>query len=517
MLYVRTFCYILALVLLIGPTAVHAQNGDYEEWLRDQEERYQNFLDEQDEAFMEFLEEQWSAYDIDRGPASQIDTKPITLPEAEPAESQPTPAEPDAETQPDREAPEEATELDAPEETPDPDPTPEAPAPDAGEPDAGERADALPRSARLSFHGTPTLLPYDASFTPSLREAPSKSSIATFWGNLAETDYEALIETLHEQRRDLNLSDWGYYQYVRTAAATLYDDSDTSLSNSATLWTWFVMMQSGYDARVGYANESVLLLLPAEQRLYGHPFMETEGQRYYVLNKDAHRIEAFTTYEGSHEAATQKLSFASPQLPHLGDSTSSRTISFSYQGSDYEFEIDYNSALVNYLQSYPTVELGMTFEAPMSDTARNSLQDALMPHLEERSPREALNFLLRFVQYATEYETDEEQFGETRFMFPEEALAATATDCDDRAPLFAYLARTLLGYETIGLLWEGEPGHAAVAIGTTDDLQATASDRTYTVDGHTYILADPTFIGANLGMEMPFIENRKPQIVASSR
>jgi hypothetical protein len=122
-----------------------------------------------------------------------------------------------------------------------------------------------------------------------------------------------------------------------------------------------------------------------------------------------------------------------------------------------------------------------------------------------------LTFLLRFVQFATEYKRDREHFGEERFLFPEESLAAAASDCEDRAVLFAYLVRTLMERQVVGLQW---PGHVATAVKIGTGLEAAPDDWTVSVGGATYIMADPTFIGSSPGMEMPFVEGKEPDILS---
>ena len=62
----------------------------------------------------------------------------------------------------------------------------------------------------------------------------------------------------------------------------------------------------------------------------------------------------------------------------------------------------------------------------------------------------------------------------------------------------------------MGLEW---PAHIATAVRVGEGLEAASEDRTLTVDGATYIMADPTYIGSSLGMEMPLVENKDPDII----
>jgi hypothetical protein len=313
------------------------------------------------------------------------------------------------------------------------------------------------------------------------------------------------------RRDELGLSDWGYYVYLRDLGNRLYEKKGRPVgSNAATLWTWFMMMKSGYAVRVGYRDDNVFLLLPVDAQIYDRPQMYLNDQRYYLM-VDEGGGGSLRTYEGQHEEADQVLSIDEQAPPTLEGPTEKRSASFSYDGERYNIEFAYDTAVLDYLRAYPNVELSVLFRSGVSSTAKSSLEDALAPHLKGQSAREALTFLLRFVQFATKYKRDRENFGEERYLFPEESLAVSASDCEDRAVLFAYLVRTLLDRRVVGLEWSS---HIATAVKAGGGLEATSEDRTLTVDGTTYIMADPTYIGSSLGMEMPFVEGKAPGVIA---
>ncbi len=103
---------------------------------------------------------------------------------------------------------------------------------------------------------------------------------------------------------------------------------------------------------------------------------------------------------------------------------------------------------------------------------------------------------LHFVQYATGYETDLEQFGYQKFFFPEEDLHYGYTDCADRAIFFSYLVKNLLGLKVIGLEY---PDHLSTAVEFTTEVSGD-----YVMYGNEkYIICDPTYIGAPIGEAMP--------------
>lgn len=507
---------------LLGTSVVYGQEDDYEEWKQKQEEQYQDYLNQQDKAFLKFLKKQWTDVEVRSRMGSPIDNKPEDIPTIGTVDSDPGPSDPSIGPPPSGTAPEQASpESQAEEETaatneptrqPEPDPVQEPSPQENPQPRQSQQpgGEANLSEVSLSFFGIDTVLPYSSSLVPSMEGAPGKESIRTFWRSVAEQDYSATLDAVQQEREDLNLSDWGYYVYVRDVANQLYQRNGVAVgSNEATLWTWFMLMKSGYSVRVGYRDNNVFLMLPVNGQIFNRPQLQIDGQKYYLMVEEG--SGSLRTYEGQHETADAALKLDEAVLPEFGASAKSRSASFSYDDQRFNVEFEYSPAVLDYLEAYPNVELEVLFRTGVSPVASASLRNALQPHVEDRTPRDALNFLLRFTQFATDYKRDRDNFGEERFLFAEESLAASASDCEDRAVLYAYLVRDLLGREMVALKW---PSHVATAVKAGNGLEATSDDRTLTIDGETYIMADPTYIGSSLGMEMPFVEGKDPEVIA---
>ena len=507
---------VLSAGALVNPSPAQER---FEEWLEEERSEYQTHLNEQDAAFQAFLSDRWNDVEVDRSAAPDVTDKPRKAPRATSAE---------ASKEGSADSPGEKTVRSNTERSDESRPAPaameEAPSDASARPpeerasdkaaESAEETSALERELSLSFYDTPVKVPYASALAPTLDGAPRPGRISAFWEEMAAAPYEPLVDAVQEQRDVLDLGDWGYYRYLRHLAGRLYEaEGQTEPEASAELWTWFMLVQSGYDARVAYQEETAHVLLPIDQKLYNKPKVELEGRSYYLATGPERLEGGVRTYEGTHERASERLELEEHAPPALAGEAASRTVSFPHDGQQYEVDVAYNTAVVDYLSDYPTAELSITFEAGMSPTARSSLAEALGPHLEGRPPRDALNFLLRFVQFATAYETDHENFGETRFLFPEESLAAEASDCDDRAPLFAYLVRTFVERDVVGLKWSGTPGHVATAVRSGGGLDPAPDDRTMRVDGDTYILADPTYLRGTLGMQMPFLGGHSPTVI----
>ena len=527
--FLGLLAFLFSAAAFLLPSHAAAQKESYEEWRQKQRQEYGKFLTRQDEAFLKFLKQEWTRVEVDAAAVSPIDNKPRQIPRVNANDVPPEtlgkePSKPDLPRDDTRRKPSSSTDRSSQNENsaPTKDPLVEdggsesSPNPKVGSNLTENRSPApeqregppesLEREASFSFFGTSATVPYRSAAAPRLEGAPSKSSIRHFWKKMAKGPYRPTLGAIQKQREELGLSDWGYYLYLRRLSGQLYGDESP---NEQALWTWFALMKSGYAARVGYRQGEVFLMLPVEEKIFSRPQMHIGGQRYYLM------VEAgggsLRTYEGQHEGARRAFRLDEKTLPDLGSESRTRAVEFSFQGQRRSLEISYSPATAEYLRAYPDVELRVLMEAGVSPTAEASLKKALRPLLADLGPRASANLLLKFSQFATGYKRDREHFGEERYLFPEESLASDYSDCEDRAVLLAYLVRELLGREVIGLQW---PNHVALAVRAEGELSATGSDQTVTNGGDTYIYADPTYLGSDIGMKMPLVEGQEPETIS---
>lgn len=91
-------------------------------------------------------------------------------------------------------------------------------------------------------------------------------------------------------------------------------------------------------------------------------------------------------------------------------------------------------------------------------------------------------------------------------LFAEETLFYPYCDCEDRAILFTRLVRDLLGLKTILVYY---PGHLASAVCFSENVPGD-----YVVlNGKRFVVSDPTYIGAPVGMTMPDMDNNAASVI----
>ena len=109
-----------------------------------------------------------------------------------------------------------------------------------------------------------------------------------------------------------------------------------------------------------------------------------------------------------------------------------------------------------------------------------------------------------------EYEYDNKVWGHDRAFFSEESLYYPYCDCEDRSILFSRLVRDLVGLDVILVYY---PGHLASAVRFDEDLPGD-----YIALNHRkYMVCDPTYIGASIGMSMPNMDNQTAKVILLKR
>jgi hypothetical protein len=231
------------------------------------------------------------------------------------------------------------------------------------------------------------------------------------------------------------------------------------------------------------------------------------GKRFYVVQFDdpQERIGSLFTYDGDYPGVSKRMNLAVTRPVALAAAPTERTFTFFEGTTRYTITVPVNRNAIAYYEFYPQTDFPVYPTAKGSEATLEALKSQLRAVISGKTPTDAARILLRFVQTAFAYKTDQDQFGREKWMMPEETLYYPYSDCDDRAILYAYLVRELLGLEVVGLLY---PSHLTTAI-----LLPGVPGDTFLHNGKRYLAADPTYIGADLGMTMPQLRGERPQVI----
>lgn len=362
----------------------------------------------------------------------------------------------------------------------------------------------LNRQADVDYFGSRFPLYYNAAISFDFRGKLNERLIGDAWSQLDNGEYELLLYQFVRQANAQNLNDWGYCQLLNQAAKSIYPGD----INAQTMFSLFFLSKSGYVVGVSYHADQLYLMFPSLQTIYGTTFLRGQDYKYYIidLNGGSPQLNEGKVFNKTYPNADRIINFRFFQTPKLQERALTRNLSFEFEGNSYNIPVKVNKNLVNFYQTYPFTDLDVQLTTPLSDMAYRSLIPPLRRAVAGMSETKAADLLLKFSQTAFEYETDEAQFGQENYLFAEETLYYPASDCEDRAVLFAYLVQEILNLDVVGLIF---PGHAATAV----RFSAEYAGDFINYKGAKYLICDPTYIDARVGACMPEVRDADIKVV----
>ncbi len=472
------------------------------------QKEFREYKEKQDREFADFLKSQWRDFETFQGKVRIKEPKPKQVPVA--------PAKPAAEPRPPAPLPEIQVRP-APTAPPAAPPSmppvavapvvpPVAPPPPPPQP---KPEPVAPNVLEISFYGNPVNFAFDPQWKSYRLPGGVKPEVmSAFWTMMSGSRYEPTIRAIDEAGRDLKLDDWGYVTLWRSVVQALQPERKAEQN----MLLWFFLIKSGYDVRLGYSGADVYLFVAVKQPIYSTKYTVVGNQTYYAVLAADHgnSIRSFYTYEASYPNKLKPLDVLSASIAFTKPVSAQRTLAFDYRGQTIRINVSYDRRLVEYEGSFPQTEFPLYFDTDGSALLRQALVPELKKRTAAMSEEEAVNFLLAFVQKAFAYKTDDDQFGYEKYFFVDESLYYPYNDCEDRAVLFTWLVHEVLGIKSVGLLY---PGHMSAAVALR---QVKPDFATVEYQGSRYVIADPTYIGASVGMAMPSYARLKPSKVVET-
>ena len=461
------------LILLVISGVILYSQSDFEKWQAEQDQKFQQFVDDENQRFADFLEDEWRRFQAYQGIKFDSTPKPEMAPVYKTESSVTNDAAGTEKSIPEPEFILEAFNDDT-------------------SPAAAQSAAAAEGYQNISFFGLDLAFPEPEK--AALSGGVNNKTIAAFWMTMSENDYDGLAEWIGEESEELGLGDWGTGIMASEIGDELFPDD----KNSSRMAAWYFLVKNGFDVRVGYSGENVYLLVPSSATIYDTAYFTINGMNYYIhdFNYSPGVYSALYIYEAQFQDADSGIVFSSLSPPELGEEKMIRNYSFQYSGKEYSGTLEFNRNLVDYYSYIPHTDSAIYFRFALSDELTESIIREFDDVIDSFSEKDAVNFLLRFVQTAFEYATDQVQFGYEKWMFPEESVYYQYIDCEDRSILFSALVRKMLGLKVMGLDW---PGHIAAAVSFNGNVSGTYIE----YNGRKYVICDPTYINADVGMMMP--------------
>ncbi len=372
-------------------------------------------------------------------------------------------------------------------------------------------AKGQPETVSFDFLGKPVSFTWQKPSLKSPADAPQGNIFITDLANtLNASDFGPINKALKECRESLKLDDWLFYQLVRATAQRLSPKADNYYSY--TIYKWFLLTRSGYDATIRTNKDKILFYVHTDDNIYNIPFYTKGGQQYVCLNYHDYgnnidfKTETFADVNLA-SPGTKAFSYKISSLPEFkADTYVERDIQFSYYQDNYQFKIKLNPQVKTVFANYPATDYASYFNIPLSAETYSSLIPLLKQNTSKMDTKGGVDYLMRFTRYAFMFKPDSEAFGAEKRLSPEQTLLYPESDCEDRAALFFYLVKEIYNLPMIVLSY---PQHVTIAIKFDKPI-----GKPVIYNGEKYSICEPTPQKRDLavGQQLPALKRQSFEV-----
>ena len=478
---------------------LRGHNRQFEEYKASKVKEYEVYRNRINKEYSDFMRAKWETFTVSPEIPIPLFSDPIEPPIVDPEEPRTEEPLPFSQIKSVPESPVPAVPL-LPYVEPDKPTAPMKPSLPEMTPGRDSEPSSNPNDISFNFYGCKYKVPFSPELRFSLPDV-KENTVADAWSMLSKDESVELIETCINLRNELGLSDWGYLRLLQNFSKEVYPRS----ANEATLLQMFILAQSGYKVRPARRGEKLMLLIPNRELLYSYLYTTIGGENYYIIDDDKSTgdVQLYNKSFPNEQSFTLELQ----QMPRLGYSAGSERQFCSNTGDNICATVCVNTNLIDFFNDYPLSSYWDIYaNASLSDEVKSQLYPTLRTAITGKSKSEAANILLHFTQKAFKYKTDGEQFGYERPFFADETFAYPYSDCEDRAILYSVLVRDLLDLPVVLVHYQG---HLATAVMFDEDV---AGDY-FALDGGRYVVCDPTYINADIGMAMPMYKSASAELL----
>jgi succinate dehydrogenase flavin-adding protein (antitoxin of CptAB toxin-antitoxin module) len=317
----------------------------------------------------------------------------------------------------------------------------------------------------------------------------NQQGLTKYWKDSARLNLTQLIYKLNHYKALLQLSDWAFLTVVNKYAEVV-----TNTANNAKALSWLLLNKAGYKAKVALNETALVILMPSVQKVYGVNYYNLDGERFYLFSNNIKQSSSgnIISYQGDYNTSGLKLDLRFNKTVKTIATIKNRIINFQINEQHQQLSLPYDYQRIKYFSDYPQLDLAYYFKAPIDDITQAGLKQIKQQLVGDNTQK--INQLLAIIHQAFPYAIDEQQFGKENYLMIEETLHYQASDCEDRAVLFAWLAKYLLDEKVVALNY---PGHVSTGIEREGVI----------------VSADPTYIGAVLGNIMPVYRDIQATVI----
>ncbi|MEM9928464.1 MAG: hypothetical protein AAF840_01470 [Bacteroidota bacterium] len=361
----------------------------------------------------------------------------------------------------------------------------------------------------LPFYAQDIRVVYDPAMVINDPGPLTNTSIRNAYRQVLRKPHRVLLNSLLEAKQRYELNDFLFYKLARTSLKVVYSNADR---NAREITLFRMLIDAGFDARLTFRGNEVFVNVYTKEDLFEVPIIDAGGRPYANLScldggcNGRQRLYIFDEQPNPHG---RSFGFQLRKWPALGVQPTVKAMRFNYHGVQRSMEVTFDQTMIDIMRDYPFIHEYCYLETPLSPTLRKSLLPQLRRYLEPLDERGRIELLASFTRSAFNYKEDNEYFGHSKPMVPEELFGYSFSDCEDRSALFFALVRDLLNLPMAVVAYDD---HLTIAVGS-DALRGDG----FTYAGQRYVFCDPTGPkdSSRVGQIPPGYENKKFQIIGT--
>ncbi|RZK54221.1 MAG: hypothetical protein EOO87_11025, partial [Pedobacter sp.] len=340
----------------------------------------------------------------------------------------------------------------------------------------------------FEFYNDTFNIELDSSIIIPKKTALTKQYIESVYQKLNTGKYQPIVDSLISYQKNKQLNDWLFYQLIRKTAEAISPKRENY--ERYTLYKWFLMVKSGYDAKIAIGNNQIIFYVRNDEDISDIPFFMVDEKKYSCLNyhdygKLFRKENTYVPINIKVDEAKFAFSYKVTRMPDFKpESYREKQVGFNYKQKAYHFNLKVNNEVSNIFANYPVVDFETYFNIPLSKDTYESLIPMLKENIKKMPTKKGVDYLMQFTRYAFLYEDDEKLLGKEKRFAPEQTLLNDESDCDDRVALFFYLVKEIYNLPMIALLY---PTHITMAVQFDKPIGDAIS-----YNGKLYSICEPT-------------------------
>lgn len=352
----------------------------------------------------------------------------------------------------------------------------------------------------LEFLGHELTFDVDSAFSFLTIGKPTAKDVSSIWAEMSELNYNHYLNQVSETADVLNLNQWGFFQLLKICSEQLYLDNH----NMQILFQWAMLNRSQYNVKLGFDSDHLFLLMATLYDVENIDYVDINGIKYYIIAGKT-KSKKLQTYKNDFPNTEMLMDLSIKSPMNTIAKVLSKDFHFDYNDKSFNISLDFDEQLFQFYQTVPLSEGKVYLNSVVGNNTKKSIIESFSPILKGKTSKESLNILLSFVQYVCKNESSSIRSIGGKHHFHDYVLFHSSANNEQRSVLLAYLIKTLLQKDFVALKYSS---NHLLAVNMGDSVKGA-----YIIyKNKPYIVADPNYLDAPLGVAKPNIKNKKAVI-----